>query len=453
MPKYFGTDGVRAVAGQFPLVEDFITKLGYCALKEIEKQYASYPCTRDVIIAEDSRASGKQIAQYLAKGIRAAGYNAVHIGIAPTPAASYITQQVKAICGIVISASHNPAEFNGIKFFSCQGSKIPEELEEQIEHTIDTCNAVPAQKEGTCFIYNKELTDGYVNFLKSTFPKDIDLKDIKIVLDCANGASYQIAPRVFKELGAQIIVLNASPDGKNINGNCGALHTQGMQDATKANGAFIGFSFDGDADRLIASDEQGRQLDGDNVIAAAALYLKNKKQLKGGKAVLTIMANLGLINFLKKNGIEPVLTKVGDKYVFEALAKQDLSIGGETSGHIIFRNISQAGDGILSALQLLSIIKYSGKPASAIKDMWVKYPLKLVPVKVEKKTPLEEIDGFLPYVDELQKSMGGKGRIVVRYSGTEPLLRILVEGEDKALVEETASKVADCYLSKIKAGV
>ena len=226
-----------------------------------------------------------------------------------------------------------------------------------------------------------------------------------------------------------------------------------MQDATKANGAFIGFSFDGDADRLIASDEQGRQLDGDNVIAAAALYLKNKKQLKGGKAVLTIMANLGLINFLKKNGIEPVLTKVGDKYVFEALAKQDLSIGGETSGHIIFRNISQAGDGILSALQLLSIIKYSGKPASAIKDMWVKYPLKLVPVKVEKKTPLEEIDGFLPYVDELQKSMGGKGRIVVRYSGTEPLLRILVEGEDKALVEETASKVADCYLSKIKAGV
>lgn len=451
MTKYFGTDGVRAVAGQFPLVEDFITKLGYCALKEIEKQYAAYPCTKEVIIAEDSRASGKEIAQNLARGIRAAGYNVVHIGIAPTPAASFVTRQEKALCGIVISASHNPAEFNGIKFFSCEGSKIPEELEEQIEKTIDACAAVPAVKENTSFTAKKELTESYINFLKSTFPKDIDLKGVKIVLDCANGASYEIAPKVFKELGADIVVLNAAPDGKNINGNCGALHTQGMQDATKANGAFIGFSFDGDADRLIASDEQGRQLDGDNVIAVAALYLKNKKKLKGCKAVLTIMANLGLINFLKQNGIEPVLTKVGDKYVFEALDKEDLSIGGETSGHVIFRDISKAGDGILCALQLLAIVKYSGKPASAVKDMWTKYPLKLVPVKVEKKTPLEQVEGFLPYVDQLQKSMGGKGRIVVRYSGTEPLLRILVEGEDKNLVEETAAKVEKFYLQKIKA--
>lgn len=451
MPKYFGTDGVRAVAGQFPLVEDFITKLGYCALKEIEKQ--SRTSSRDVIIAEDSRASGREIAGYLARGIRAAGYNAVHIGVAPTPAASFITQKHNAVCGIVISASHNPAEFNGIKFFSALGCKINEELEADIENAIEACASVPPEVPGTSFVYKKELIEDYVDFLKSTFPKDINLKGTKIVLDCANGASYQIAPRVFNELGADVTALNVNPDGFNINNGCGALHTQGMQEAAKENKAFMGFSFDGDADRLIASDELGRQLDGDNIIAAAALYLKSKNALKGGKAVLTIMANLGLINFLKANGIEPVLTKVGDKYVFEALDKENLSIGGETSGHVIFRDISRAGDGILCALQLLAIVKYSGRPASYVKDLWTKYPLKLVPVKVAEKTPLEQIDGFLPYVEELQKNMGAKGRIVVRYSGTEPLLRILVEGEDKTLVEETASKVADFYLSKIKAGV
>ncbi len=326
MPKYFGTDGVRAVAGQFPLVEDFITKLGYCALKEIEKQGRT--SSKDVIIAEDSRASGKEIAGYLARGIRAAGYNAVHIGVAPTPAASFLTQKHNAVCGIVISASHNPAEFNGIKFFSPLGCKINEELEADIENAIEACASVPAEVPGTSFVYKKELIEDYVDFLKSTFPKDIDLKGTKIVLDCANGASYQIAPRVFKELGADITALNVNPDGFNINDNCGALHTQGMQDAAKENKAFMGFSFDGDADRLIASDELGRQLDGDNIIAAAAIYLKSKNALKGGKAVLTIMANLGLINFLKANGIEPVLTKVGDKYVFEALDKENLSIGG-----------------------------------------------------------------------------------------------------------------------------
>ena len=322
------------------------------------------------------------------------------------------------------------------------------ETEADIETAIESCSSVPAEKEGTSYCEKGELIDDYINFLKSTFPKDIDLKGTKIVLDCANGASYKIAPRVFKELGAEVLALNTSPDGTNINDNCGALHTQGMQDATKADNAFMGFSFDGDADRLIASDEKGRQLDGDNVIAAAALYLKGKKALKGNKVVLTIMANLGLINFLKANAIEPVLTKVGDKYVFEELEKDDLSIGGETSGHVIFRDISQAGDGILCALQLLAIVKYSGRPASAVKDMWTKYPLKLVPVKVTEKTPLEQVDGFLDYVDVMQKAMGEKGRIVVRYSGTEPLLRILVEGEDKALVEETAEKVAQYYRSK-----
>lgn len=450
MPKYFGTDGVRAVAGQFPLVEDFIVKLGYCALKEIEKQ-ACHTDSKDVIIAEDSRKSGKHIAEYLAKGIRAAGYNVIHIGVAPTPAASFLTQKHKAVCGIVISASHNPAEFNGIKFFSPLGCKINEDLEAVIETAIDACQSVPAEQEGTSFVYKKELADEYIAFLKSTFPKDLDIKGTKIVLDCANGASSEIAPRVFKELGADIIVLNAQPNGVNINDNCGALHTQGMQGATKENNAFIGFSFDGDADRLIASDELGRQMDGDNIIAAAAIYLKSKNALKGNKAVLTIMANLGLINFLKANNIEPVLTKVGDKYVFEALDKEDLSIGGESSGHVIFRDISQAGDGILCALQLLAIVKYSAKPSSAVKDMWVKYPLKLVPVKVENKIPLEQVDGFLDYVETMQSAMGAKGRIVVRYSGTEPLLRILVEGEDKALVEETAKKVSDFYLDKIKA--
>ena len=449
MPKYFGTDGVRSIWGKFPLTEDFVTKLGYCALKELSKQEPNNT-NKNIFIAQDSRASGKAILECLTKGIRAAGYNVLSLGISTTPSVSILTQKYKNICGIVISASHNPAEFNGIKFFSAQGTKLREDIEDNIEREIENLTAVPAPQANTQFCEVPQKTEEYIDFLKSTLTQVKDLKGLNIVLDCANGASSQIAPRVFEELGAKVTVINNKPNGLNINKNAGALYTEGLQEEVKKCKADIGLSFDGDADRLIAVTEEGTVFDGDNIISTVALYLKENGKLKGNKAVLTIMANLGLINFLKSKGIEPVLTKVGDKYVFEELIKNNLSIGGETSGHIIFKDIAPAGDGILTALQLLGIVKNSGKKLSHFKNMWQKYPLKLVPVKVEKKIPLEEVEGFCPYLKELENSMGSKGRIVVRYSGTEPLLRVLVEDEDKEKVEDICQKVVTFYKSKVK---
>ncbi len=452
MPKYFGTDGIRAVAGQFPLVQDFIIKLGYHALKNIEKYGQASGHNKTVIVAEDSRRSGKQIAEYLAQGIRAAGYEVIHIGIAPTPVVSYLTKTKNAVAGVAISASHNPAEFNGIKFFAYTGSKLGEEIEEAIERDIEAAKNLPAALGGPAFTNGEALIKEYTDFLKSTV-KGIDFSGTKVVLDCANGAAYKIAPQVFKELGIETVVINNTPDGLNINAEAGALHTEKMQQAAKDNGALIGFSFDGDADRLIAADETGAQMDGDDIIAAAALSLKNKGELKNNTVALTVMANLGLINFLKHKGITPILTKVGDKYVFEALDKDDLSLGGETSGHVIFRNIANTGDGILCALQLLAIIKQSGKKASYFKSLWQKYPLKLIPVKVSKKIPLDEIEGFSDYVSALEAQMGENGRVLIRYSGTEPLLRILVEGQDKGQVEQIAADIKDFYCSKTECAV
>lgn len=445
MGKYFGTDGIRAVAGTFPLTDEFIEKLGWCALDELKKSAQAHGLKNQVIIAQDSRASGPAILAALQKGIRAAGVNVVSIGVAPTPAVANIVRQTGSLCGIVISASHNPAEFNGIKFFTNHGSKLPETMEAAIETRIDGCSAVPAPCADYC--EDLSLVELYKNFLKSTVDAAL-LKGTKVVLDCANGASSQIAVDVFSALGMELTVTGAKPDGTNINRGVGALHTQFMQDLTKREGAFAGFSFDGDADRVIASDEQGRQLDGDNIIASSALCLKQEGRLHANKAVLTIMANLGCINYLKEHGVDVVLTKVGDKYVSEAMEKEDLSIGGETSGHIIFREFSNTGDGILSALQFLQCVKKSGKPMSWFLDQWKKYPSLLRAVQVASKPALETLDGFLAGVAALEKQMNGRGRVIVRYSGTEPKFRILVEGEDSALVSHIADEVEKLYRAK-----
>ncbi len=450
MPKYFGTDGVRAVAGEYPLVKDFIEKLGYSALKELS--ITSKNKNKFVIMAEDSRISGPTISKHLIRGIKAAGYDVWHLGIAPTPAVSYLTKKYKAICGVVISASHNPAEFNGIKFFSSKGTKLDEKLETKIENLLEKTKKIPAVKAGSKSYKKPQLLEEYKEFLKSLWPKDISLKGTKIVLDCANGATSVIAPKVFKELGATVKVIANKPTGLNINKQVGALFTQKMQDTTKKYQALVGFSFDGDGDRLIASDEKGHQLDGDNIISACALFLKEKDLLKNNKVVLTIMANLGLINYLKQNGIEPLLTKVGDKYVFESLNKEKLSLGGETSGHIIFKDIADTGDGLICALEFLAVLKKSGKKPSWYKEQWQKYPLNLLPVRTPKKVPLEEVDGFLSYLEKLQKQLGQTGRILVRYSGTEPLLRILVEGQNKEEVQKLSLDIAEFYKIKMKIG-
>lgn len=448
MGKYFGTDGIRAIAGEFPLVDDFIYKLGYVSLRELQQYAQNTSLKPQVIIAQDSRISGPSILRALEKGIRASGADVISIGISPTPSVAYLVKQTNSLCGIVISASHNPAEFNGIKFFTNHGTKLPEALEDSIEKAMDACSAVP-EPTGS-FVEQPELVHLYEQFLMGTVDKNL-LKGTKVVLDCANGASSRVAVNVFSGLGMQVTVTGAKPNGTNINKNVGALHTQFMQELTAREGAFVGFSFDGDADRVIASDEKGRQLDGDNIIASSALCMKQEGLLNGNKAVLTIMANLGCINYLKQNGVEVALTAVGDKYVSEMLEKEHLSIGGETSGHIIFSRFANTGDGILSALQFLQFIKKSGKPASWFYDQWQKYPCKLKAVPVSSKPPLNTLDGFLPSVAQIEKSMQGKGRVVVRYSGTEPKLRILVEGQEETMVDRVMQEVETLYRQKTEA--
>lgn len=445
MGKYFGTDGIRAIAGEFPLVDDFIYKLGYVSLRELQHYSKDTSLKPQVIIAQDSRISGPSILRALEKGIRASGADVISIGISPTPSVAYVVKQTNSLCGIVISASHNPAEFNGIKFFTNQGTKLPETLENAIENAIDACAFVP-EATGK-FSEQPQLVRLYEEFLMSTVDKDL-LKGTKVVLDCANGASSKVAVNVFAGLGMDVTVTAAKPDGTNINKNVGALHTQFMQELTVKEGAFIGFSFDGDADRVIASDEKGRQLDGDNIIAASALCMKKEGSLNHNKAVLTIMANLGCINYLKDNGVDVVLTTVGDKYVSEALVKENLSIGGETSGHIIFSHFANTGDGILSALQFLQFVKKSGQKTSWFYDQWQKYPCQLKALTVSSKPPLDKIKGFLPAVSQIEKTMNGKGRVVVRYSGTEPKLRILVEGQEEQMVNRVLAEVEALYRQK-----
>ena len=445
MGKYFGTDGIRAVAGEFPLVDDFIYKLGYVALVKLQEYAATSHLKPQVIVAQDSRISGPSILNALEKGIRASGVDVISVGIAPTPCVAYLVKKTGSLCGIVISASHNPAEFNGIKFFTNHGSKLPENLENTIEKAIETVGTIPAPKGK--FLLQEELIKQYEDFLMSTVDKDL-LKGTKVVLDCANGASYKVAADVFAGLGMQVTVTAAKPDGTNINKNVGALHTEFMQQLTVKEGAFIGFSFDGDADRVIASDEKGRQLDGDNIIASSALCMKKEGLLNHNKAVLTIMANLGCINYLKENGVDVELTTVGDKYVAEALEKGDLSIGGETSGHIIFPRFANTGDGILSGLQFLQFVKKSGLPVSWFHDQWQKYPSKLKAITVSSKPPLESLDGFMTELNQIESSMNGKGRVVVRYSGTEPKLRILVEGQEEKMVDRVMKEVETLYAQK-----
>ncbi|MBR3603453.1 MAG: phosphoglucosamine mutase [Elusimicrobiaceae bacterium] len=447
MTKYFGTDGVRAVAGEFPLVDDFVEKLGYCALKELLASAESKGLKNQVIIARDTRLSGPSILQSLSKGIRAAGANVLDMGISPTPSVAEAVKQTGSVCGIVISASHNPPEFNGIKFFSNKGTKLAEDLEERIETLLEKTTEIPSPTGS--YRCAAELVEGYKNFLKATVDASL-LKGTKVVLDCANGAAYKIAPEVFESLGMQVVVMADKNNGAEINEGVGALHTSKMRTLVKKEKAYIGFSFDGDADRVIASDEEGRQLDGEYIIAAAALALKEQGKLPKNKAVMTVMANLGCINYLKDNGVDMVLTPVGDKYVSQALEKEGLSIGGETSGHIIFPTYSNTGDGILSALQFLKLAKKSGLSVSEFALRWKKYPCELRAVMVKEKKPLEDLPHFLEGIKQLEGRLGKKGRLFVRYSGTEPKLRILVEGEDETLVHQIAEEAETLYRCKME---
>lgn len=445
MGKLFGTDGIRGITWDYPFTPEFIRKIGYAASlvlpKYKKKGHTGKPV---VLIGMDSRASGRLIKKYLVEGLGASRFKVLDLGIIPTPAVSYLVMRENADFGIVISASHNPPEFNGIKFFSSDGMKLNDAIENKIEKLLLGKKPL-AFRPSRPVLHKKDYSRDYEAFLRDTLPPGFSLKGVKILLDCANGAAYKIAPRVLRGLGAKVKVIGDRPNGGNINVGCGALHTEKMAAEAARWGAFCGISLDGDADRCMFADEKGAQLDGDDIIAMAAPYLKSRGRLTNSGVSLTFMSNYGLLKYLEGQGIGVVQVPVGDKNVTDAMEKGDLKLGGESSGHIIFREFAPTGDGLLTALQTLAAVRDMGKPFSWFRRHWSRYPQVLEKVKVSSKPAFKDVAGFSEKLEKLETGLKGNGRIFIRYSGTEPLLRLLVEGESKARIKAIADELLEHY--------
>lgn len=450
--KFFGTDGIRGKADSFPFDNNTVSLIGYVLAESVNKK------GNGILIGRDTRQSGKRILNALTKGINAAGVKVTDLGVLPTPAVAYILKNNSYQAGIVISASHNPYTDNGIKFFSAKGTKFPDATEAKLEKNlvkyidekkvlkngskIKNCSSKDSQK----------LVNQYKDFLVSLMPENA-LKGKKIAIDCANGASYKIAPEVLTKLKANVVVINNKPDGKNINLKCGALHPETVAEVVKKQKCFCGFAFDGDADRVISVDDKGAVRDGDFFLGVVAKYLKDNNKLKNNTLVITVMANLGLLKAVKQEKINVITSKVGDRYVYEDLKKHKAILGGEQSGHIIFKKLLDTGDGQISALQLLNILVKENKSLSEMCSWIKKYPQILINEKVAEKVPLEKLPSTTKVIKQIEKYLGDNGRILVRYSGTENLLRVMLEGQDKKEIKSFALRIvkeAVKEISKIK---
>ncbi|EMT38285.1 phosphoglucosamine mutase [Thermoanaerobacter thermohydrosulfuricus] len=446
MARLFGTDGVRGIAN-YDLTPQLAFELG---------RAGAYALTEGshrpkIVVGKDSRISSDMLECALAAGLTSVGAEVISVGIIPTPAVAYLTRLYQADAGVMISASHNPVEYNGIKFFDKNGYKLPDEVEDRIENIIKEKIELPSPI-GTGIGTRKEYTNShrdYIEFLKSTI--DGDLKGMKIVIDCAYGASSTVAPILFKELGAEVILHGAEPIGEKINVNCGSTHPEKLQQLVIENGADIGLAFDGDADRLIAVDEKGNVVDGDHIMAICAIDLKKKGRLKNNTVVATVMSNIGFEIALKEQGINLIRTKVGDRYVLEEMIKGGYSIGGEQSGHIIFLNDNTTGDGEITALKLCSILKESGKKLSELAACMVTYPQVLINAKVknELKHAYLEDEEIKREIENLEREMRGEGRVLIRPSGTEPLVRVMVEGKDYDKISQMAKELAELIERKL----
>ncbi|MFA5676331.1 MAG: phosphoglucosamine mutase [Christensenellales bacterium] len=436
MGKLFGTDGVRGVVGE-KLSCELAFKLGQAGAHVLMGKVHK----ARILIGRDTRISGDMLEAAMIAGICSVGAEAVVTGIIPTSGIAVLTRDYEADAGVVISASHNDSQYNGIKFFNCEGKKLPDEVEERIESIIlDNSEAIDL-KIGTSVGRRVRAVNAaaeYKEFLLST--TDTNLRGLKIVLDCAHGAASAIGPRVFSELGAEVIPYYNTPDGININDNCGSTHPQKLRQLVFESGADLGFAFDGDADRLIAVDEHGLIIDGDQIMAVCAADLMQQGLLKKNTLVCTVMSNLGLDIAMKERGIKLIKTRVGDRYVLEQIEKGDYSLGGEQSGHIIFSDYSTTGDGILTGVQVASIVRRSGKALSKLADIVKILPQVLVNARVkdEYKNVIMEDKRVKERIDTLEKQLGGKGRILIRPSGTEPLVRVMIEGRDKKEIERQA---------------
>lgn len=399
-----------------------------------------------VLIGKDTRLSGDMLEDALSAGILAVGGNVIKVGVLPTPAIAHLVKAYHADAGVVISASHNPFEYNGIKFFNGEGFKLDDEIEDQIEdiilRDIDVNSHITGEKLGRCLEADDDAADRYAAFLESTI--DIDIKGVKLVLDCANGAAYKIAEMVYSDLGADITVIGNEPDGVNINDKCGSTHPEKLQEEVLKQGAFLGLAYDGDADRLIAVDEKGRVIDGDKMICICAGMMKEKGLLPKDKVTATVMSNIGFHKYIEKIGCTVDVTSVGDRYVLESMLKTGCAIGGEQSGHIIFLNHTTTGDGILSSLQLLQAVLLSGKKPSELSDEIEIFPqvLKNARVKNENKEKYKSDKDIMSAIEAVEKELEGMGRVLIRPSGTEPLVRVMLEGQDVDNITKLAEDLA-----------
>jgi phosphoglucosamine mutase len=435
--KYFGTDGIRGRVGDYPITAEFMLKLGWA----VGRVLGSNEGGDRVIIGKDTRISGYMFESALEAGLSAAGVDVRLLGPMPTPAIAYLTRTLHACAGIVISASHNAYADNGIKFFSSEGTKLPEDVELAIEAELDKpMMTVESHKLGKA----ERVTDAagrYIEFCKSTIPLTLNLKGLKIVVDCANGATYQVAPSVFDELGAEVIAIGADPDGLNINQDCGSTQPDLLTEIVLDHKAHIGIALDGDGDRVIMIDHKGNLVDGDELLFIIAMSRQQEGTLNGG-VVGTLMSNLGLEHALQSHDIAFSRANVGDRYVLEQLKKSSSQIGGESSGHIICLDRTTTGDGIVSALQVLAAMVNSGKSLYDLKAGMKKYPQRMINVPVSKKVNLDDSPLVQDAVKSAEKRLAGKGRVLLRSSGTEPLVRVMVEGEDAQQVNDEADNLA-----------
>jgi phosphoglucosamine mutase len=454
--KLFGTDGVRGVANIEPVTAETALKLGRAAahvFSQISARGGRGGRTR-IVIGKDTRLSGYMLENALAAGVMSLGADVLLIGPLPTPGVAYITRSLRADAGIVLSASHNPYEDNGIKFFRHDGYKLDDEIEQRIENLVFSGEIESirptAGKVGRATRIDDAL-GRYIEFAKGSFPRGMVLENMRIAVDAANGAAYKSTPCILRELGAEVIVAHDTPNGRNINRDCGSMHPEQIQRIVRETGAQIGISHDGDADRVQLCDERGEMVDGDEIMAIAALDFIRRGRLAENTLVATVMSNFGLDETLQKNEGKVLRTKVGDRYVIEAMMKNDLNVGGEQSGHMIFRDYTTTGDGIVSALQIIRIMVETSKPLSELKQCLMKYPQAQRNVKVREKLPIEQLPAVQQLVSEAERELSGAGRVLLRYSGTEPKIRLLIEGRDAAKINARADTIAEVIREAIGA--
>jgi phosphoglucosamine mutase len=450
--RLFGTDGVRGTANVDPMTAEMALALGQAVAHVFRDAGGG---RHRILIGKDTRLSGYMFEDALAAGICSMGVNVIQVGPMPTPAMAFLTADMRCDAGVMISASHNPYQDNGIKFFAHDGFKLPDEVEERIEALIASGELRGLRADPDAIGRARRIEDAegrYVVFLKKTFPLDLSLDGLRVVLDCANGAAYSVGPTVFEELGAEVFPMGVEPNGRNINHECGSLYPEKLAARVRELRADVGIAVDGDADRCVLVDERGAVVDGDAVLAACARDLQEQGRLRGGAVVATVMSNLGLERALQDLGLELVRTQVGDRYVVEEMRRGGYNLGGEQSGHVVFLDHNTTGDGLLSGLQMLAIMRRKQRALSEIVGGFERFPQVLVNVPVAEKRPIEELEGFRRDLEKVETELGRRGRVLIRYSGTERKARVMVEGPDEGRVAELAAELAEALRRALAGG-